>query len=246
MSILFRVLIKSHTLIYFYIFVFLYELIYTAIRFDFFMFVMLKRNFHFFIALYVLFVVGFETYTYWHAQLRSWQPATPIGRMVFYYSFFTVLSNLMLAISCLWLAFSPNCNRFIFRVIRLNGLVGVIITAIVYNSLLRGIHIPPNIYMRLANESLHVVIPTFGILSWLIWGPFQRINFRVIMGSLISMLIYGVYTFVRGYFTHFYPYPFINVTKIGYWQALINASIVILVFLGLAYLLWAIDWLRRR
>lgn len=212
----------------------------------FFMYIMLKRNINLFIALYVLFVVGFETYTYWHTQLRSWQPVTPIGRMVFYYSFFTVLSNLMLAISCLWLAFSPNCNRFIFRVIRLNGLVGVIITAVVYNSILRGIHVPPNIFMRLANESLHVVIPLLGVLSWLIWGPFRRINFRVIMGSLCTMLIYGIYTFVRGFFTQYYPYPFINVTKIGYSQALINAGIVILVFIGLAYLLWAIECLRRQ
>lgn len=209
------------------------------------MFVMLKRNINLFIALYVLLVVGVETYTYWHMQLRSWQPATSIGRMVFYYSFFTVLSNLMLAISCLWLAFSPNCNRFIFRIIRLNGLVGVIITAIVYNSLLRGIHVPPNIFMRFANESLHVVIPLLGILSWLIWGPFRRISFRVIIGSLTTMLIYAVYIFVLGFFTHYYPYPFINVTKIGYPHALFNASIVMLAFIGFAYSLWAIDCLRR-
>lgn len=209
------------------------------------MFVILKRNFNLFIALYVLSVVGFETYTYWHTQLRSWQPTTSLGRMVFYYSFFTVLSNFMLSISCLWLACKPNCNRFIFRVIRLNGLVGVIITSVVYNLFLRGIHIPPNIFMQFVNESLHAVVPILGILSWLIWGSFRCINFHVTMYSLNTMLSYGIYTFVRGYFTNYYPYPFINVTRIGYPQALFNASIIMLVFIGLAYLLWAIECLRR-
>lgn len=206
---------------------------------------MLKRNIYLFIAVYALFVIGIETHVYWHARLRPWQPGTPIGRIIFYYSFFTVLSNLMLAISCLFLTFKPNCNRYSFNVIRLNGLIGVIITAIIYNSILRGIHQPPNSLLRFTNESLHVVIPLLGILSWLIWGPFRRINAKVVIGSILSMIAYAIYIFVRGYFTHQYPYPFINIEKIGYIKALYNVSKVLLLFWGLTFLLWCIDRLRR-
>ena len=212
----------------------------------FFMYIMLKRNINLFIALYAFLVIGFETYIYWHSQLRPWQPSTPIGRIIFYYSFFTVLSNLMLAFSCLWLTFNPNCSRFFFKVIRLNGLVGVIITAIVYNLILRGIHKPPNTLLQFANESLHVILPVVGILSWLIWGPFRRIHFNVIVGSFLSMLIYGIYIFIRGYFTHQYPYPFINVVNVGYVKALYSAGLVFILFFCLAFLLWGIDCFRRR
>ena len=207
---------------------------------------MLKRNINLFIALYAFLVIGLETNIYWHTQLRPWQPITPIGRIIFYYSFFTVLSNLMLAFSCLWLTFNPNCNRYCFKVIRLNGLVGVIITAIVYNLILRGIHKPPNTLLLFANESLHVILPVFGILSWLVWGPFRRIHFNVIVGSFLSMLVYGIYIFIRGYITQQYPYPFINVVRIGYVKALYAVGSVFVLFLGLAFLLWVIDCFRRR
>lgn len=207
---------------------------------------MLKRNINLFIVLYAFLVIGLETYIYWHTRLRPWQPGTPIGRMVFYYSFFTVLSNLMLAFSCLWLAFNPNCNRYFFKVIRLNGLIGVIITAIVYNLILRSIHKPPSTLLQFTNESLHVVLPIAGVLSWLIWGPFRRIHFKVIVGSFLSMLIYGIYIFTRGYFTNLYPYPFINVVKVGYAKALYSSGLVFVLFLVLAFLLWGIDCFRRR
>ncbi|WP_141670913.1 Pr6Pr family membrane protein [Gilliamella sp. wkB178] len=207
---------------------------------------MLKRSINLFIALFAITVIGIESYIYWHVQLRPWQPATSIGRLIFYYSFFTVLSNFMLALSCFWLTFNPGCNRFSFKVIRLNGLVGVIITALVYNWMLRAIHRPPNLILTFTNESLHVVLPVLGILSWLILGPFRRINFKVIIGSFLSILVYGVYIFVRGYYTNQYPYPFINVTRIGYPKALLAASMVVVLFIGLTFFLWCIDRLRER
>jgi hypothetical protein len=207
---------------------------------------MLKRSVNLFIALFAIYIIAFETYIYWHTQLRPWQPSSSIQRLVYYYSFFTVLSNLMLALSCFWLAINPNCSRYSFKVIRLNGLVGVVITAIVYNIILRGIHTPPNILLKIANESLHVVIPTLGILTWFIWGPFRQINIKVITGSLLSLMGYGIYIFVRGYYTNLYPYPFINVVKIGYVKALLATNNVFLLFLVVAFLCWAIDYLRSR
>ncbi|WP_294615290.1 Pr6Pr family membrane protein [uncultured Gilliamella sp.] len=207
---------------------------------------MLNRSINLFVALFAITVIGIESYIYWHVQLRPWQPITSIGRLVFYYSFFTVLSNFMLALSCFWLAFNPNCNRFSFKVIRLNGLIGVIITALVYNLILRAIHRPPNAILSFTNECLHVVIPALGFLTWLIWGPFRRINFKVIVSSLLSMLAYGIYIFVRGYYTNQYPYPFINVTRIGYPKALLAVSMVVVLFLGLAFFLWLIEYLRKR
>ncbi|SCC27353.1 hypothetical protein GA0061081_11419 [Gilliamella bombicola] len=207
---------------------------------------MLKRSVNLFIALFAIIIIAMETYIYCHTRFRPWQPSSSIGRLVYYYSFFTVLSNLMLALSCFWLAANPNCHRYSFKVIRLNGLVGVIITIIIYNLVLRSIHNPPNTLLKIANESLHVVIPILGVLSWFIWGPFRRINVKVIVGSLLSMIGYGVYIFIRGYYTNQYPYPFINVVQVGYFQALFAVSKIFLFFLGLAFLCWAIDCLRSR
>lgn len=207
---------------------------------------MLNRALNLFIVLFVILVVGIETHTYWFNQLRPWQPTSPIGRIIFYYSFFTVLSNIMLAISCLMLAFKPNCSNMVFNVIRLNGLVGVLITMIVYNLMLRGIHRPPTVLLQFANESLHVVIPLLGLISWLIYGPFYRIQLKAIAYAFLSLLAYGVYIFMRGYYTNLYPYPFINVNRVGYEKAFIAVIEVAILFVCLVLLLKTVEFIRLK
>lgn len=207
---------------------------------------MLNRALNFLIVLFVILVVGIETHTYWLNQLRPWQPASPIGRIIFYYSFFTVLSNIMLALSCLILTFKPNCSNLIFNVIRLNGLVGVLITMIVYNLMLRGIHRPPTVLLQFANESLHVVIPLLGLISWLIYGPFYRMQFKVIVYAFLTLLTYGVYIFMRGYYTNLYPYPFINVNRVGYENAFIAVIAIAVLFVCLVLLLKAVEFIRLK
>lgn len=207
---------------------------------------MLNRALNFLIVLFVILVVGIETHTYWLNQLRPWQPASPIGRIIFYYSFFTVLSNIMLALSCLILTFKPNCSNLLFNVIRLNGLVGVLITMIVYNLMLRGIHRPPTVLLQFANESLHVVIPLLGLISWLIYGPFYRIQLKVIVCAFLTLLTYGVYIFMRGYYTNLYPYPFINVNRVGYENAFIAVIAIAVLFVCLVLLLKAVEFIRLK
>lgn len=207
---------------------------------------MINRTLNLFIFLLVIVVVGIETHTYWLHQMRPWQPATSIGRIIFYYSFFTVLSNIMLAFSCLVLFFQPNCKAMWFSVIRLNGLVGVIITMIVYNLMLRGIHKPPSALLQFANESLHVVVPFLGIITWFIYGPFKIISIKTIGYTFLSLLTYGTYIFVRGYYTHQYPYPFINVDRVGYVKAFIAVGIITGLFFFLAILLRFIEQIRLK
>lgn len=207
---------------------------------------MLNRALNFLIVLFVILVVGIETHTYWLNQLRPWQPASPIGRIIFYYSFFTVLSNIMLALSCLILTFKPNCSNLLFNVIRLNGLVGVLITMIVYNLMLRGIHRPPTVLLQFANESLHVVIPLLGLISWLIYGPFYRMQLKVIVCAFLTLLTYGVYIFMRGYYTNLYPYPFINVNRVGYENAFIAVIAIAVLFVCLVLLLKAVEFIRLK
>lgn len=205
---------------------------------------MINRSLNLFITLFVILVVGIETYNYWFHQLRPWQPVSPVGRMFFYYSFYTVLSNIMLAIGCFILAIKPNSSSTFFKVIRLSGLVGVLITMIVYNVMLRGIHHPPTVLLQFANECLHVGIPLLGLISWLIYGPFPRISVKAIGYGFLILMVYGIYIFVRGYYTNQYPYPFINVNRVGYEKAGIAVVGVAILFFALVLLLKGIEMLR--
>ncbi len=40
-----------------------------------------------------------------------------------------------------------------------------------------------------------------------------------------------MFIIIRGHFSNFYPYPFVNVSEIGYPQTLINSVLVSLFFL---------------
>lgn len=194
------------------------------------------------IVLAVFYAVGYETSVYWFEQTRPWQPISPWGRIIFYYSFFTVLTNLLLAISGLFLLFKPNYDSQLFRIIRLDALVGVIMTALVYNILLRAIHHPPTITLRITNELLHVVVPVMGIVSWLIWGPYPRIDGKTRVFSCLSLLGYAGYIFIRGQLVERYPYPFINPLRIGYAKMLFNLTLILILFMLLIYLL---TWIER-
>jgi hypothetical protein len=46
-------------------------------------------------------------------------------------------------------------------------------------------------------------------------------------------LVYAAYSLIHGAVTGFYPYPFINVSNLGYDKLLINMAVLVLVFLGL-------------
>jgi hypothetical protein len=59
-------------------------------------------------------------------------------------------------------------------------------------------------------------------------------------------LMYCVYVMIRGSFSGFYPYFFLNVTELGYGKALMNCFYVTLTFLILSLLLIGFsNWLAR-
>ena len=66
------------------------------------------------------------------------------------------------------------------------------------------------------------------------------------MRWLVYPVAYLVYTMVRGRIVGTYPYPFLNVSTLGYLQALANAMVLLVVFLGIGALIIAISRRRTR
>lgn len=204
----------------------------------------ISRTLNIIILLLIISAISIESVLYWQGQLRPWQPVTKVGRLIYYYSYFTVLSNMLVAISVCYLIIKPGYNQRFFNAIRLNSLISIIITAVIYNLFLRTIHRPPQLILQITNELLHVIVPLFAIMGWFIFGPFPRIDPKAIGLSLLPLLIYGVYIFIRGELTQHYPYPFINITKIGYIKSLENAFMILITFVIIALLLWVIELVR--
>lgn len=68
-------------------------------------------------------------------------------------------------------------------------------------------------------------------LFWLAFVPKSSLQWKDVFAWLVYPLLYCGFTLVRGAMTNWYPYPFINVVKLGYPRVLFN---ILFVFLGFA------------
>jgi len=142
-----------------------------------------------------------------------------------FFSFFTVLSNLgsvfVLAIVGVW-------------GLRHRGAPGplpggpaialacvttyMLVTGVVYNTLLRGIELPQGTTVPWSNEVLHVIAPVFLLLDLIFGSSPTRLQWRSVLGILVFPLLWVAYTLIRGPLVTnpttgaawWYPYPFLD------------------------------------
>ncbi|MFJ3403363.1 Pr6Pr family membrane protein [Promicromonospora sp. NPDC090134] len=167
---------------------------------------------------------------------------THAERIVRLFSYFTIQSNLLIGGVSVALAVDPRRDGPVFRVLRLDALLCIAVTGIVYNTVLRGLVELTGAGM-VSNMMLHVLAPVFAVLAWLQVGPRPRVTGRTVWWSVVYPIAWLVYTFVRGAVTGWYPYPFLDVNALGYAGAVTNSAIVAVVFLLLA---WGVRWADGR
>jgi hypothetical protein len=157
------------------------------------------------------------------------------------FAFFTIQSNLILGATCLLLAVDPDQRRSTpFRTLRLNGVLCIAVTGIVYHVALTQLDELTG-GAAVANLLVHTVTPLLGVVGWLIFGPRGQTDARIVAWSLVFPLAWLVFTLVRGELVGFYPYPFLNVTDHGYPTVLVNSLLVAALFVGFAATLTALD-----
>jgi hypothetical protein len=153
--------------------------------------------------------------------------------IVRYFGFFTILTNILVAVSfsAVFLKGIGNSNNFFTRPKNLTAIaVYITIVGLIYNVILRFQWAPQGL-AKLADELLHSVIPVFYIIFWLAFVPKQQINWSNILPWLAYPLAYLSYTLLRGPSAQWYPYPFVDVIKLGYNKVFFNSAMVCLVFI---------------
>lgn len=156
-------------------------------------------------------------------------------RLVNFPSYFTVQSNILLGVGAAILAVRPGADGRAFRVVRIAGLVGIAVTGVVYVTLLRG-EVNLDGLAVLTNIGFHYLSPLLGVIGWLLFGPWPRFSPRVLAVSLVWPVAWLAYTLVRGAVVDWYPYPFIDVTELGYGRTLLNSAGVTVLLLGVGWL----------
>jgi hypothetical protein len=176
------------------------------------------------------------------------QGAERVRLIVNYFSFFTILANLLVALGLSFTLVVPHSSwgRFFSRPVAASGTaVYIAIVGVSYSLLLRHLWNPQRA-QKIADILLHDLVPVLYVGYWLIFVPKGSLRWKDTFSWLLYPLVYFCYSLIRGAVTGWYAYPFIDASKLGYSQVLVNAAMLVCVFLAVALLAVASGrWMRR-
>ncbi|CAN5176401.1 Pr6Pr family membrane protein [soil metagenome] len=163
--------------------------------------------------------------------LDETDPPAVGARVYRFFAYFTVESNLLIAIATITLARDPRRDGTGWRVLRLAGLVAITVTAVVHFFLLRPLLDLDGLDL-VADKALHMVVPAFAIIGWVVFGPRPRISGRTVGLALLFPLVWAAWTMLFGALDGWYPYPFLDPDEDGWAPVVIALGGITVFFLG--------------
>lgn len=146
-----------------------------------------------------------------------------------FFSYFTILTNILVAVFFTRLWLRPNEGMDLTPLT-----VYIFVVGAIYQIILRPLWHPVGL-QKLVDELLHSVQP---VLVWIYWYSFQHRGpaYDRIGYWLLYPLGYLAYILVRGAFSGFYPYPFVDLTQHSAATILINCLAIAFLFVLLSAL----------
>jgi hypothetical protein len=171
------------------------------------------------------------------AVLVEEDPPGTAARIYRFFAYFTIQSNILVALSSTVLARDPLLDRPAWRVVRLAGIVGITVTGLVHFFLLRPL-LDLDGASWAADKLLHMVVPVLAIAAWAWAGPRPRFTWRAAAYALAWPLAWLVWTLVVGQVDGWVPYPFLDATEEG-WGSVVVVSAGITALFGALFALAA-------
>jgi hypothetical protein len=177
---------------------------------------------------FTLFAVGMQ---YW-LLVRDESGAEVVATSIKFFSFFTILANLLAAAALLWPIIAPRTAAAMFfaRPTVRTAIAGyMIMVGVVYYLLLVGVSGRTG-WSLVFEHLLHAVTPPLFVADWLLFVDKRALDWRGGIRALAFPLAYAGFTLVRGAATGWYPYPFVDVNDLGYASVLANIVGLIIMF----------------
>lgn len=146
--------------------------------------------------------------------------------------YFTILTNVLTAATFVTIAIRGR--RLPFGWMSMLTL-SMIMVALVYHIMLAHLFNPSGL-RRLTDQAFHTVLPAAVLWFWLM--EVTRVDPRGgawPLSWIIWPACYGAYALLRGALTGWYPYPFLNVGRLGWDGVLPNLAGICVAFVILAY-----------
>jgi hypothetical protein len=142
-----------------------------------------------------------------------------IGQAISYLSqFFTILTNLLVMLAMVWVA-SGRALSFTL----VTALTAAIVTVgVVYHLVLAQLWEPTGL-VWLADHFVHTIVPALMFFWWLGFADKRSARWSDAAVCVVWLLAYCAYALVRGEFSRFYPYPFLDVATLGFGRVMLNS-----------------------
>ncbi len=148
-----------------------------------------------------------------------------------FFSYFTILTNILIAFY-----FS---RKFLILIKAIRGqilpgaltalTVYIFIVGLLYQILLRHLWKPEGLQF-LVDELLHSVIPVLVVIYWALYEKRHAVSYSHVLKFLPFPLFYCFLVLIRGQYSGFYPYPFIDGGKLSGMELMRNIGLLLLFF----------------
>lgn len=200
------------------------------------------RRVHLVVAVVAWFAVVFQLVLVLRgdAVLVQEDPPGLVARTYRFFAYFTIQSNILVALTSTVLARTPALDRPAWRVARLAGLVGITVTGLVHFFLLRPL-LDLEGASWAADKLLHVVVPVLALAAWAVAGPRPRASVREAAYALVWPVAWTVWTLVVGQVDGWVPYPFLDAGENGWGAVGVACAGITVLFLLLFALFTSLD-----
>ena len=179
------------------------------------------------------------------APVEGW---AVLERTVNYFSFFTILTNILVALALTGPLMSPG--RRVARWTAGEGVraaiaMYIVVVGVVYHFLIAPYWKPEGLTLGV-NLVLHYVMPVAFLLDWLWFTLKGRLRWIDPLKWLAFPLVYAGWTLAHGLTTHWWPYGFVNVDMLGLGRVLAIFAGLLVFFLLVGLALVGLDRVLRR
>ena len=174
-------------------------------------------------------------------------PRSFIDAFVYFWTFFTHLTNLWLLLAYAAVLTGWRWLRGFARPVMLGSAAAFILLVMLYYHFMLAPYIELQGMLAVASVLLHYVAPVIFLAWWVLFASHGTLAFRHIPLMLIPGVAYVGWVLVRGAVVNEYPYDILDAGKLGYGGVAIGV-LVLLVAVSLfgAILVLADRWLARR
>lgn len=163
-----------------------------------------------------------------------------------FFGYFTLQSNILTAIVLLIAALAALRNRTQSKSLvlaRAAVTTYMVIVGIVYALLLAPLGAAGGVPVAWANVVLHIIVPVYVALDWLLFADRPALSFRSFWVVLLYPVVWVVVVLVRGATDGWFPYPFLD-PALGYATVSLYCLGIAVAVIVVGAVVWAASRVR--